>query len=187
MSFNLKEWLDKNNFDKEGNTYVYFKSDSYKVKDTLKEAGFKFNKVLKWHIAEVPSEYEDSVVRVNIRDICEITDDVYFYGDADQVINELIKQKKGVSNSEWIGNISDRFREVKVKVESIIKTMKMNIIVFITEEGDIIKWITKATPPYEYEGKYILLTATVKEHIIDDYENGAKVTLISRAVFKYID
>lgn len=42
------EWLKVNGFSESGETYIVM-GNSYKIKDMLKEAGFKFSPLLRWH------------------------------------------------------------------------------------------------------------------------------------------
>ena len=49
------EWLKANGFSESGATYLVM-GNSYKIKDSLKEAGFKFSPLLRWHADN--DEYE---------------------------------------------------------------------------------------------------------------------------------
>ena len=55
------KWLEENCFNENLTTFVYFPADSFEVKDSLKDAGFRFSKILLWHIANIPEGYEDKV------------------------------------------------------------------------------------------------------------------------------
>lgn len=184
--FNYEQWLDNNEVDKDGFTNIYFPSDSFKKKEILKAEGFKFNKILKWHIAEVPEEFKDSVIRINIKDIAEINEDgVFFQEYAEDHINDLIKDKKGIT-STWIGNKTERLRNIKATMIDLkFVNNDFYVVTFLSQNNNIFKWLTRSNVNEEYlSSSSLLITGTVKDHIIDKYENNAKVTLLSRVVIK---
>lgn len=182
-----EEWLKENGFNENEETYIYFPSDSYEIKEALKENGFKYNKTLKWHIAEIPLNFEDKVVKVTAD---KVSEDLEFIYNAKDYINNLLAEKRGVANSNWIGEKGLRVRNIKVKAIKMNSFYsmygKITVITFETKEGNILKWFTSTFIDEDILNKEnILITFTVKEHIIDNYENNAKVTLITRAVMKY--
>lgn len=182
-----EEWLKDNGFNENKETYIYFLSDSYEIKETLKENNFKYNKILKWHIAEIPSGFEDKVIKVSAD---EVSEDIEFNSQAKDYINNLISEKRGTAKSIWIGEKKLRLRNVKVKAVKMNYTYglygKTTIVTFETKEGNILKWFTSTFVDEDIlEQNDILMTFTIKEHIIDVYENNAKVTLITRPIMKY--
>ena len=60
------EWLLKNGFSAEGETYI-ITGDSYSIKDELKVAGWRYDPILKWHKAD-PAGYEDRVIKIKVED-----------------------------------------------------------------------------------------------------------------------
>ena len=89
-----EEWLKENGFNENEETYIYFPSDSYEIKETLKENGFKYNKTLKWHIAEIPLNFEDKVVKVTVDKVSEDLEFTYNAKDYINRIDEMIERKR---------------------------------------------------------------------------------------------
>ena len=67
-----EKWLKDNGFNENLETYVYFLDNSYEIKETLKDDGFRFNKVLYWHTPELKEEYSDKTIKVALDEIAEI-------------------------------------------------------------------------------------------------------------------
>lgn len=182
-----KKWLEDNGFNENEITYVYFPSDSYEIKEKLKELGFRFNYTLLWHIAEVPEGYEDKVVEISLRDIAEVSawgDAHYIEGAKDKVVGIMkAARPQPTHTSEWIGEVKDKFTDLAVTLVKVhgftSKFGYSQIVVFETETGDLVKWFTAVNIPFE-SGDKLLLSGTIKELTEDKYEDNAHVTLVTR-------
>lgn len=94
-----KEWLERNQFDAEGNTYSFL-GNTYDIKDELKALGAKFDYVLGWHINKVVDGY--TMKTLNINDIA--TPNLYGYNiDAAKVAEKMAegKEEQPAYNSEY--------------------------------------------------------------------------------------
>lgn len=183
----MNKWLDKNGFNQDGVTFIYFPADSYQVKEELKNAGFIFSKLLLWHAATVPSGYEESCIAVTLDQVAELSawGEGFYRPDTREIIDNLIKEVRPVkeSNSCWIGDIKDKIKDLPVKLTNI-RGFNGNygysqIVRFETEEGDIIKWFTSVNIPFEV-GDILFLSGTIKDLVNDKYEDGAEVTIMTR-------
>lgn len=184
------EWLKKNNYNKNEDTFIYFPKDSFEVKEELKECGFTFDKTLLWHIAEVPSGYADKVVKVNFTELGEFCPNGMgsYTAEAKNKVTEIIRAERPTPTSEWLGEIGERLYDVNVKVTGM--TMYENrfglgtVITFVTNDGNICKWFTnKGDLNFEVSDE-IVICGTIKNLVEDEYEDGAKVTILQRCTIK---
>lgn len=182
---NRTKWLEKNGFNMNEKTYIYFPNDSYDKKEELKDAGFRFQKELLWHAAVVPTGYEDSCIEVSLFEVGEMTawGSGVFMPEVRTYINKKIKSARPVvvSTSEWFGEVNKRFFDHEVTLVSIrnISTRygDTQLVKFIDDDGNEFNWWTGVTiePP---AGSRVKMTATVKKH--DTYED-VKITVVTRA------
>lgn len=180
-----KKWIEDNGFSEDGVTYVYFPTDSYDRKEELKDNGFRFNYTLLWHTATVPEGFADQVVKVDLNDVVEFNAfgrGGYILG-AKEKVERLIAAARPVPPSEYIGAVKDKIENLKVKLTAVrgfeTRYGFSQIVRFETETGDIVKWFTTVNIPFEI-GSELYLNGTIKELVEDKYENGARVTVLTR-------
>ena len=115
------KWLEENCFNENLTTFVYFPADSFEVKDSLKDAGFKFNSSLLWHAATIPTGYEESCIEVSFNEIGEFSawGEGHFNPDVKRIIEDKIKKARPASKSQWIGEEKDRIIDLPVVLVSI--------------------------------------------------------------------
>ncbi len=177
-------WLKKYNCN-EKSVFIYFPSDSYDVKETLKSAGFTFVPELLWHCATVPAGYEDKVVEIQLSSIITFSawGSGQFNAGSKDLVNEAILSKRPRPTSDYIAEVGKRVRNIPVTLTSVRGFEGMygysQIVRFEDEDGNIIKWFTASELSFE-PGDKVLLTGTVKKCDIDKYEDGAKVTTLTR-------
>lgn len=182
-------WLQENGFTAEGKTYVYALANSYSVKETLKEEGFKFSPVLKWHIAEVPEEYASAVVEIDVNDIIEFS--AWGYGQyktgSGNIVDAAILAVRPASKSEYVGQPKDKISELEVVLDSVSGFNSQfgwtNIYKFKAGD-DILVWFTKTAIGSDLVGKTLFLNGTVKEH--KEY-NNEKQTVLTRVKVKEVE
>lgn len=185
MAYKEGEWFKQQGFNEKGLTYVYFPTDSYEVKEELKEAGFRFNKPMLWHAPEVPEGYEDKVVEVWF-DAVGVMSAWHegFYGEhAAKTVAERVaaKRPKKESHSEWVGQVKDKVTK-KFTVVFTKGTHTMygftQLVKFEDEDGNNYTWWASAAWASELKkGQTVTLTATVKDHT--EYM-GEKTTVVTR-------
>lgn len=179
------EWLKAHGFNENRMTYIYFPTDSYEVKDQLKEAGFKFEKPLLWHAPEIPEGYEDKVVEVwfDAIGVMSAWHEGFFGEFAEQTIKDRLKAARPAieSKSVWVGEIKDKItKEFKVTFNRGIKTRYgiSQLVKFEDADGNSYTWWASAAWAPELEvGEKITLSATIKDH--SEYE-GEKTTILTR-------
>ena len=184
------KWLEENGFNENLTTFVYFPADSFEVKDSLKEAGFRFSKILLWHIANIPEGYEDKVVEINLDQIAEIGawGEGYYKPDARTLVDDVLKNCRPIeeSTSEWLFEEKERFYDYAVVLKSV-RGMETRfgwtqLVKFEDANGNILQWWTAVEIKAEV-GDYVLLTGTVKAH--DEYK-GMKSTTVTRCKIKAV-
>ena len=184
------KWLEENCFNENLTTFVYFPADSFEVKDNLKNAGFRFSKILLWHIANIPEGYEDKVVEINLDQIAEIGawGEGFYKPDARTFVDDILKNCRPVeeSTSEWIGEEKERLYDIPVTLKRI-RGMETRfgfsqLVEFETKNLDKIVWWTTVDIQFNI-GDEVLLTGTVKSH---DEFRSVKQTTMTRCKLKGI-
>ena len=186
---NKENWLVANGFNEEGITYFYCQKDSYDIRKELREAGFLFNQALLWHCPCIPEGYSDKVVPILAKDIVDfsIWGEGYYHADIKQYIQDILNKKNAAvaECGEWLDEVEGaRLYDIPAEVQ-YIKDIYTNygyqkIITFLTLDKNIkLRWFTKVNFKYSI-GDKILLTATIKSKIIDNYAKKERITLITR-------
>ena len=184
------KWLEENCFNENLTTFVYFPADSFEVKDSLKDAGFRFSKILLWHIANIPEGYEDKVVEINLDQIAEIGawGEGYYKPDARTLVDDILKNCRPIeeSTSEWLFEEKERFYDYAVVLKSV-RGMETRfgwtqLVKFEDANGNILDWWTSTDVKAEV-GDRVLLTGTVKSH--NEYK-GIKSTTVTRCRLKNV-
>ena len=184
------KWLEENCFNENLTTFVYFPADSFEVKDSLKDAGFKFNSSLLWHIANIPEGYEDKVVEITLDQVAEIGawGEGCYRPNARTFVDDMLKNCRPIeeSTSEWLFEEKERFYDYAVVLKSV-RGMETRfgwttLIKFEDDHGNILDWWTNTDVKAEV-GDRILLTGTVKSH--NEYK-GIKSTTVTRCRLKIV-
>lgn len=184
------KWLEENCFNENLTTFVYFPADSFEVKDSLKDVGFKFNRSLLWHIANIPEGYEDKVVEIALDKVAEISawGEGFYRPDARTFVDDILKNCRPIeeSTSEWLFKEKERFYDYAVVLKSV-RGMETRygwttLIKFEDDHGNILDWWTSTDVKAEV-GDRVLLTGTVKSH--NEYK-GIKSTTVTRCKIKAV-
>ena len=185
-----EKWLEENCFNENLTTFVYFPADSFEVKDSLKDAGFKFNRSLLWHIANIPEGYEDKVVEITLDQVAEIGawGEGCYKSNARTFVDDMLKNCRPIeeSTSEWIFEEKERFYDYAVVLKSVrgmeTKFGYTQLVKFEDANGNILQWWTAVEIKAEIDDQ-VLLTGTVKAH--DEYK-GVKSTTVTRCKIKAV-
>lgn len=182
------KWLEENGFNENLTTFVYFPADSFEVKDNLKDAGFKFNRSLLWHVAMIPTGYEESCIEVSFNEIGEFSawGEGHFNPDAKKIIENKIKKARPASKSQWIGEEKDKIVDLPVVLVSIhgfeTRYGYSQVVKFLNGDN-IITWFTAVDIKFE-PGDNILLSGTIKK--LDEYKGEAQ-TIMTRCKLKSLE
>ena len=182
------KWLEENGFNENLTTFVYFLADSFEVKDSLKDAGFKFNSSLLWHAATIPTGYEESCIEVSFNEIGEFSawGEGHFNPDVKRIIEDKIKKARPASKSQWIGEEKDRIVDLPVVLVSIhgfeTRYGYSQVVKFLNGDN-IITWFTTVDIKFE-PGDNILLSGTIKK--LDEYKGEAQ-TIMTRCKLKSLE
>lgn len=191
---NKNIWLVKNNFDPlDPAIYIVF-GNTYEIKEVLKERGGRFNPALNWHFrkpTEVPEGYQ--TVKVPFDSVYNWYPQQKYaeYKDLDELEKVYNAAKKEVipeTSSEYIGEVKERLRDMRVKLTGCraISTLYGESIVFTFDfDGNTLTWFTSTVPDEDKTivGNEYILTGTVKKH---DLYNGVKTTYLNRCIIKTI-
>lgn len=180
---NRIKWLDENGFNADEVTYIYAGADSYQIKDELKDAGFRFSSTLKWHKATRDEKYADNLIEVKFDEVCTMSawgKGSYNVG-AQKIVEEKIAAAQPKSTSEWIGEVGDKLKDIKVqltrKYSFDSKYGITTVYNFVTEDGNNLTWFSSTYQPYDI-GEWVKIKyTTIKDH--SEYK-GIKSTVITR-------
>lgn len=180
-----QEWFEKNGFNAEGDTYIIVGIDTYAIKNELKAAGWKYNSWLRWHGPD-PSAFPNNVHKLHWDKAYSFT----AWGEAlplpgiQKQIDNLIKEMKPISTSEWIGEAGDHINHLLVTLVSIQpfigKYGYNQVVKFKTDAGDALTWFTK-TEIKIIPGNKCYLSGNIKK--LDEYKDE-KVTILTRCKLK---
>lgn len=180
----LKEW----GYDPE-NPLIWLVGggNTYEIKDWLKEKGCKFCKELGWYSCkslDVPTGYD--MVSIQFEDVYTwfpLAKRFEIKENAKEVADAALSTLLPESNSEYIGDIKERVRDLDVTVSAIRQIdgyYGTSTIYTFTQNENVLTWITSSCKDIKV-GDHILLTGTIKDHSI---YKGIKQTVLSRCIIK---
>ena len=188
---NLRLALEAEGYDVEcPQIFVVIGENTYAIKDELKELGCKYKPEFGWyctHAVDVPVYY--SMVGIPFDQVCEwnpITRKISVKENAKEVADAAKKAVIPKSNSEYIGEVKQRLRDIKAVYTNCrtVEGFYGACLCYTFKVGDnVLTWFCsgKGIDPDIEIGETILLTGTVKDH--KEY-NGIKQTLINRCIVK---
>ena len=188
---NLKKALAEAGYDPEDpQVYVIGGANTFAIKDWLKENGFKFNSELNWYCMqpkEVPAPYKLAPIPFSS---CFEWNCYFKKFNLKEGVKELADAARNSlypkSNSEWMGDIKERLRNIEVTYVSsrdIESYYGLSILYTFKAGENILVWFCsgKGLPQDIEVGDSFLLTGTVKDH--KEY-NGVKQTVLTRCSVK---
>ena len=188
---NLRIALEEAGYDVEcPQIFVVIGENTYAVKDELKELGCKYRPEFGWyctHAVDVPVNY--GMVGIPFDKVCEwnpVAKKIFIKDGAKEIADAAKNEAAPKSNSEFIGDIKQRLRDMKV-VYTNCRTIESYYgisLVYTFKLGDnVLTWFCsgKGIDPDIEIGETVLLTGTVKDH--KEY-NGVKQTYLNRCIVK---
>lgn len=182
---NFYKW---NNFNENDMTYIVL-GNTYEIKDELKKKGAKFSRELGWHFKNPVDGYP--IYEVKLDEVAHRSEDgkiIMDYERAEKFVKELHRRLDPVevSNSEYIGNIGDKFVGF-LKLERIYRFNGnfgyTGVYSFKDYNDNIVVWITDAYRDLEEDCEYEIY-GKIKDH---REFNGNKQTIISRCKFSKVE
>ena len=177
------EWFELNGFSPEGKTYMVL-GNSYPIKNQLKDAGFRYTQLLRWHAP---------VNTLELPDTChyhELNYNDYFVWDEEKGISfmkenarkniELLFNLVPVSSSQYVGQIDEKIESVRCVLRNIGGYNTAYgyrwVYNFVDENGNQFSWHTNGNKLLLPE-MVVDLSGTIREHI--EYK-GVKTTKLVR-------
>ena len=170
----------EHNFNDDLITYVVV-GDTYSIKNTLKSAGFKFDKVLNWHNAEAAG-FE--CIEIKFDDVydwnVEAATATYKENAADIV--KAARTPAAPASDYYPGEIGDRIRKIAVTLISA-RTIETsygvsNLFQFVDSANHIFTWFTNADKDWEV-GEVFTFSGTIKKF---NCYNGSNQTVVTRVL-----
>lgn len=184
------EWLKINGFSEDGETYLVM-GNSYKIKDSLKEAGFKFSSLLRWHTDndeyDLPDGCHYCILDYNNVFVWDEEKGVTFMQEgAREYLEELFNPPR-VSKSEYQGEIGEKIAVKKVEIINVGGYAGPYgytwIYTFRDAEDNEYSWFTTVNKALTI-GMFCDITGFVKE--FKEYK-GVKTTVLTRCKLEIID
>lgn len=165
------EWLEVNGFSGYGVTYLVL-GNSYPIKDELKEAGFKFSPLLRWHGVsndfKLPEDCEYKELRYE--DVFTWDEDSHttFMKEGAREKIDLIFNPIVESNSQFVGEIGERLRDIPMTVRNIGGFDSAYgykwVYTFEDKDGNVYSWFTTSQQAIAV-GMNCTVTGTIKAHV----------------------
>lgn len=175
-----EKWLEKNGFTATGKTFMAL-GDTFNIKDSLKEAGFKYNDILGWHNTE-DCGFECAEV---------VFEDVYSWNyeaaapsvkeNAHARMKEIRVPKIEISTKFYDAEVGDRIRDIPVTLadKKVVDT-QYGVSTMYAFKGADDAWFIWWTTSNKYRlniGDKAFLTGTIKA--FNEY-NGYNQTVLTR-------
>ena len=165
------EWLAVNGFSEYGVTYLVL-GNSYPIKEDLKEAGFKFSPLLRWHCSncdfELPEDCEYK--ELYYEDLFTWDEDSHttFMKEGTREKIDLIFNPIVESNSQFVGEIGERIRNIPMRVRNIGGFDSAYgykwVYTFEDEDENVYSWFTTSQQAISV-GMNCIVTGTIKAHV----------------------
>lgn len=181
------EWLTVNGFSEYGVTYLVL-GNSYPIKDELKEAGFKFSPLLRWHAPKTNYILPENCNYYELRyeDLFTWDEDshtTFMKEGAREKIN-LIFNPVVESNSQFVGEIGERLRDIPMRVRNISGFDSVYgykwAYTFEDNDGNVYSWFTTSQQAVSV-GMKCIVTGTIKAHV--EYKS-VFTTQLNRCIIK---
>lgn len=191
------QWKEWNGFNGNDTTFCIC-GNTYPIKDMLKEAGCKFNKLLFWHSPVEMTNLPEDCYQFEVK-----FDEMYYYiaesgwqpherNTAASIIREhtnrvMPKKEVEICGSYLEGEVGQRVRNLQATLTAVHGFSSMYgysfVYTFETSKGEKLTWIT--TKDLDMETDTVVdLTFTIKEFA--EYRNERQ-TKITRAIVKLVD
>ena len=165
------EWFEVNGFSEYGVTYLVL-GNSYPIKDELKENGFKFSPLLRWHGGnrdyELPETCEYYELHYEDIFVWDEKSHIPFMKEGARDKIELIFNPIVESNSQFVGEIGERLRGIPMSVRNITGFDSAYgykwVYTFEDENENVYSWFTTSQQPIAV-GMECLVTGTIKAHV----------------------
>lgn len=185
-----EEWLAKNGFNADGQTFSVFGEDTYAIKDWLKEQGCVFSPVLKWHTAEkfeLPEGFQWVEFQFDkLYDWNDELENAFFFESAATEVDSTFQRLLPPDTSKFYNaEVGTRLRNLTVVFKSVHFYMGNyggTYIYTFTQKDFIFVWFTRTELKIQ-KGTVIDLTGTIKK--FEEY-HGKKTTVLSRCIVKLI-
>ena len=165
------EWLDVNGFSGYGVTYLIL-GNSYPIKDKLKEAGFKFSPLLRWHGSNCDFKLPEDCqyYELHYEDLFSWDENSHttFMKEGTREKIDLIFNPVVESNSQFVGEIGERLYDIPVVVRNIGGFDSAYgykwVYTFEGNKGNVYSWFTTSQQAIAI-GMYCVVTGRVKAHV----------------------
>ena len=184
------KWLEENGFSHLGETYVVM-GNSYPIKDALKEAGFKFSPLLRWHASNTDFLLPPNCHfhKINYNDIFTWDEDagVTFMKEGTRTFLDDLFNPPRVSKSEYQGEIGSSLALEGCEVIHISGYSGAYgytwIYTFRDENENEYVWFTLVNKALSV-GMHCHVNGTVKSY--SEYK-GVKTTILTRCNLTRLD
>jgi hypothetical protein len=177
------KWLEDNGFSNNGISYLIL-GNSYPIKDDLKEAGFKFSNLLRWHGSDntfnLPADCSYTAIDFNDFFVWDEEQRVAFMKEKARENLNLIFNPPMESASKYVGSVGDKLENLCCEVKNICGYDTVYgyrwVYNFIDENKNEYSWHSTVNKSLS-AGMWLEISGTIKEH--KEYR-GIKNTVLTR-------
>lgn len=175
-------WLSKNGFNAEGVTFAILE-DSFSIKDELKELGFKYSPLLKWHSPEKKELSSPKKYTTLSFDELYIWENhmPYQKEEAKAIIENKIAEMSPYKDSLPMGKVGERLKKIPavfIEKKGFLGNFGYTYVYSFLVEGNLLTWFSQSTISAKPNSK-ILLSGTIKSH---STYGGINSTILSRCI-----
>lgn len=181
--FTKGEWLRYNGFSVKGVTYLVL-GNSYSIKDALKNAGFKFSPLLRWHAETGDFKLPEtcSYYILNYDEVFEWDEETgtsFMRAGARDRIEQIFNPPEEISRSQYVGEVGERLTDIPAFIRNIGGFDSPYgykwVYTFEDKNHNIYTWFTTIQQPVSL-GRSVILSGKVKTH--GEYK-GARTTQLT--------
>lgn len=193
-----RAFLERKGFNEQGETFAVL-GDTYKIKDTLKDLGCKFDGIIGWHSPKALEGYATVKVMIDDlygKDAAGVYSNALWDAGAADIVREANEkaeaEKAQMSKSEYVGKAGDKIgTEARLINVAWFDTKFGTTFVYTFEDiwKNVFVWKTSGCCEIVVGGllknvevgQKIILKGTVKDH--SEYK-GVKQTVLTRCKFE---
>lgn len=184
------EWLKINGFSEDGVTYLVM-GKSYRIKDELKAAGFKFSPLLRWHgesdTIELPADCYYQTLTYNDIFMWDEDEGITFMKEGTRDFLENLFNPPRESKSEYQGELNQKLNLENCEVSNVGGYAGAYgytwVYTFQDEQENEYSWFTTVNKALAV-GMKLNIIGTVKE--FKEYK-GVKTTILTRCKLEILN
>lgn len=180
-------WMLENGFSEEEDLYIVYGGNTYKIKEELKEKGYKFSPLFGWHSSSnIPISAPYKILHLTFNELYKWEDKfhkAFPIENIKTIINQkIVNEYKKTIHSNFIGELKERIIILVqcYNIKYIKNKYPYYIYYFKDNQNNRLFWKTQTKLEIQYNKKYNLTGTIVGYH---EFYN-IKYTELKRCILK---